>query len=146
MAPNVPKGQSALTCLCQNIQFLKVPSILTQGTYDIVVWIPKVFCLLFHHSRVIFTISNGFRRRLEFTFFYYVPSEFTLTQQHLYCILIVLQPTHRCILALIKKIIHIPLLEVKIQSFMGMSFSSLRPEKQAQDLTVMETHLMQTFK
>ena len=46
----------------------------------VIVWIPKACSLLSNHSRVVFTISNGFlwTDTIIKKMFYYVQSEFTL--------------------------------------------------------------------
>ena len=78
-----------------------------------IVWIPKAFSLLSHHSRVVFTISNGvFLDGNYHLHFFNVQSEFTIKNSIL--ILTFLHPTHRFIIALRKTIINLPLLEGKI--------------------------------
>ena len=81
----------------------------------VIVWIPKAFCLLSHHSRVVFTISNVFFWTDTIILFFLLCSiwiYFKIKTSLL--ILTFLPPTHRCIVALREKIINLPLLEVKI--------------------------------
>ena len=63
--PNVPKAYSAWNCFLLNLS-KKVKCNLFCLNLDtgyllyVIVWIPKAFSLPSHHSRVVFTISNGF--------------------------------------------------------------------------------------
>jgi len=78
----------------------------------VIVWIPKAFSLLSHHPRVVFTISNFLFWMDTIICSSLLCSKFTLKLKTSILILTFLHPTHRFIIALRKKIINLPLLEV----------------------------------
>ena len=119
MCPNVPKAYSAWTYLLLNLSkkvkfHLFCLNLDTGYLLYVIIWIPKAFSLLTHHSRVVFTISNGFSLGGGKNLPFFAMFHLNLLIEKSISILTLLHPTHRCNLALIKEMINVTLLEVKL--------------------------------
>ena len=109
--PNDPRSRFLLLNLSKKVEFHLFCINLDTGYLYVIVWIPKAFSLLSHHSRVVFTICN-----VSFLDGHYNLRFFTMFNLNLLfkkksiLILTFIHPTHRFIIALRKKIINLPLL------------------------------------